>query len=428
MKNKNIRIILFIFLLLRVFVALFLTDFKHIKDDAVGYHNYSLNILENKEWLTNPDFRGNSRPPVYPLFLALIYLIFGKGNFLAVYLVQSLINALSCYLIYRLSLLIIGAKSAIFALIWSGFYLLYIHFSRLLLRETMIIFLLMIFFNSLFTQLKSLKSTKKNFWILLISYFLLIHIDSRYLFYLPFIPLIMLIYIPMKQTIKKYSVFLGLLILLMIPWTIRNYIAYDGLVLINTRTLNLGGKEKGFLDNITFIKYLNKGKIDYTEIPRYPNAEIRKAVKAGENPLNYNEQELEAIRKDIYPDSSFIGRKWFHFTQFWEPFDFKLSYRPFPDGRFDGIWSLRHNLTSFVSYGILLPFMLVGVFFMVRNKNRNIWFLIIPLFIQNLLHVILWANYRYRVPVDAFVIILGTHGMWNCFSWLKKKAGFLDDT
>ncbi|MCK4695968.1 MAG: glycosyltransferase family 39 protein [Candidatus Cloacimonetes bacterium] len=421
MKNKIVFSLLLVFLLIRIISVVFFADKHSVKNDPLQYHKYATAILENRDWLTNPDFTGHFRPPVYPLFLALIYLIFGRGNFLAVYFIQSIISVITCYYIFLLCLRIIDRKNALFALIWSGLYIFYIRFSRFLLRETLVIFLLLIFFFYLYDLLISKDPKKSSFWIFTLSYSLLIHLDPRYLFYLFFLPILFMIYHPLLKSIKKYFIFLGVIILLMIPWMIRNYLTYDGLVLISTRTFNLSNNISSRQDNFSFLKILNFDKIKGTKYEKYPTEEIREAVKRGENPLNYEKQELEAIKKDIYPDSTFWGRKWFHFVQFWEPFDFKMSYRPFPDGRFDRKRSLKYNIIIMISYGLLLPFMLISIINMIRRKKKIIYFLLFPLLIQTILHVILWGVYRYRVPVDAFIIILGTNGMILTYKFLFIK-------
>ncbi len=204
-------------------------------------------------------------------------------------------------------------------------------------------------------------------------------------------------------------------ILLLIPWTIRNYIAYDGFILINTRTIDLREKAGSisFLDHGAGGNILNFGKIAHGAInENYPTEEERKLIKNGINPNNRPGEEISAIKNDRYPASTFIARKWYNFIHYWKPFDFGLSYRPFPDARFNGSWSARHNVSSIICYGFLLPFLIFAVYNLARKKNRVWYFLTFPLIIQTLLHVIQWGKTRYRIPIDAFIIILGTYGIY----------------
>jgi hypothetical protein len=90
-------------------------------------------------------------------------------------------------------------------------------------------------------------------------------------------------------------------------------------------------------------------------------------------------------------------------------------------------WSLKHNLLIGISYGLLLPFMLIGFYYLVRRRNNlpAILFSGILIF-HTLIHVafIPYARDRYRHPVDFIVIILGVFGIsiiYNlCFNKKSK--------
>jgi hypothetical protein len=424
-KNKGVIYLLLFFLLLRIGIVIIAGQKESEFADAYSYNGYAHAILKNSDWMTNPDFIGNYRPPVYPMFIAFIYAIFGINNFLAVYIFQSLISILTCFYIYTFSKKIFNEKAALFALIWSGFYIFYLKYVRELLRETWIFFLFIAFLYYIYLFLTEEIKKTRNLWLSSLFYFLLIHMDPRYLFYLPFLILPFIIYQPFRKGIKKYVTFLGLSVLLLIPWTVRNYLAYDRFVLINTRTLDLRQKVKkesiSFLDHGGVGNIFNFGKIAHVAInENYPTEQERKLIKIGLNPKDRCEEEISAIKNNIYPASTFIARKWYYFIHFWKPFDFGLSYQPFPDARFNGSWSLRHNVSSIVFYGFLLPFMIFAVYDLVRKKERTWYFLTFPLIIQTLLHVIQWGKTRYRIPIDAFIIILGSYGVYLTVRQLKR--------
>jgi len=139
-------------------------------------------------------------------------------------------------------------------------------------------------------------------------------------------------------------------------------------------------------------------------------------VKQGLNPNQRGEEEVAAIRKDIYPASEFWERKVFWFLNFWRIARFSADYFPFPDARFKGRWSFRHNMAGILCFGVLLPFMIVGIFLMIKEGDRAWVFLVFPIFVQTLLHVLLWGRYRYRVPIDGFVIIIATYAMARVYA------------
>ena len=415
--NKKYKVVIYLllfFLLLRIGIVVVAGQKEKEFADAHSYNGYAHAILNGSNWLTHPEFLGDVRPPGYPLFIALVYLIFGINNFLAVYIFQSIVSVLTCLYIYKFSKKIFYEKAALLALIWSGFYIFYLKYVRELLRETWIFFLFIAFLYYLYLFLTEEINKTRNVWLSSLFYFLLIHLDPRYLFYLPFLFLLFIIYQSFWEGVRKYLTFLGLSILLLIPWTIRNYIAYDGFVLINTRTIDLRESDKqNPVMNDRINNVLNFGIIDYALInDNYPTEEERELIKKGLNPNNRSQEEIRAVKNDIYPSSTFIARKWYNFIHLWTPFDFGLSYRPLPDARFSGSWSARHNVSSIICYGFLLPFFIFAVYTLARKKNRVWYFLTFPLIIQTLLHAIQWGKTRYRIPIDAFIIILGTYGIY----------------
>lgn len=411
-SNKIILYLLLFFLIIRISVVIVAGQKESEFADGVSYNGYATAIVQNNDWLTNPDFIGDYRPPFYPIFIALIYAIFGINNFLAVYIFQAIISTLTCLYIYKFSKKIFNEKAALLSLIWSGFYIFYLKYVGTLLRETLVFFFIIVFFYYLYQYLTDKTKKTRNFWLSLIFYFLLIHTDPRYLFYLPFLVFLFVIYQPFWQGVKKYLIFLGITILLMIPWTIRNYIAYDGLVLINTRTIDL---RKTDIRNPVMDRRLklalpkSESKI-YKLDKNYPTEEEREIIRKGGNPNNRPPEEIKAIKRGARAHNSNIGRRWWSLREQWRVW--KLSGSYMPGGRFRGAWSLKHNVSSVIFYGILLPFMIFSILYIFIKKDKIIWFLIFPPVVQTILHILMWGKDRYRMPIDSFVIILGTYGIY----------------
>ena len=85
--------------------------------------------------------------------------------------------------------------------------------------------------------------------------------------------------------------------------------------------------------------------------------------------------------------------------------------------------SFRHNVATFLFYGILFLFSIPGFYFLYR-KNRQIFFLFLgTIVIYVLLHAftIPYTNWRYRLPLDAIFIIVGWIGISNTFNLIKRK-------
>jgi len=419
-RKFKVLTLLLIFFLIRIIVA-YLFGSKEILSigDTYVYNNYALTILNKSDWLVNPDFSGHYREPVYPIFLAIIYLIFGLENVYAVYFFQSILSTLTIYYIYKLSVYTVGRKYSILVLLWSGIYFFYIWYNTLLLKETLVFFLLIFSFYSLWIFLNNNKNNMLP-WKFIIAFSILIHTDARYLFYIPFISILFIVYTSFYTGIKKYIITLILILISMTPWIIRNYIAYDRFILINIRTVERLTSDK--LDyRLKKFGVINWVWKHHPVRLVYPDEKERKLIKQGYNPNNKSLEELNIIKNNIYPDSTYIARKIYWLKEMWRPARFKADYYPFPDARFQGRWSFRHNVLGILCYGILLPFMFFGVYYLIQQKNRVWIFLSFPIIIQTLLHILQFGRNRYRIPIDAFIIILSVYAMYYSYEIIKNK-------
>ncbi len=426
MSKISIRLLLF-FLLLRIVFELSF-GVREITGDSGSYNSYALAILGQNDWLTNPIFFGNSREPGYPLFLSLVYLLFGKGNFNAVYIIQAFISVFTLYYIYRLSTALFGKKKSILTLVWAGLYINYLKFTGLVLRETLVFFLIILVFYYLWLfinkpwKIHVLKN--RNFWQFIIFFTVLIHTDARYIFFIPFLLILFISYLGYNAGLIRYLWSLLFIVVLLIPWSVRNYIAYDAFVLINSRSLDMRESDdrKEVWEKRMNNNLINFGTMTHVNVSDdYPSENERALIKAGSNPNARSDEEISIIKQDIYPDSTFIGRKIYWIKEFWRIVRFQGDYFPFPDARFQGKWSLKHNVSSILCYGTLLPFAVIGLFVMYNEKNKALLFLAFPIVIQTLLHMFMWSRDRYRMPIDAFIIIIAVYGMFWCLDKYNER-------
>lgn len=412
----QIWILLLFFLTLRIIYVILLGGFdKSEFADANGYNQYALTILKSKSWLTSNDFLASWREPIYPMFVALIYLFAGSENFLAVYIIQACIGTITILIIYKLSLLSFDSKrAALLSLIISGIYIGYLRYTGELLRETLIVFLVVYFFYQISKLIDPGKLNLKTIILLSLIYTCLIHTDGRYLFYAPFLFLFFILKIrDFKKSLVQFLLFGAFTVLLTMPWAIRNYITYGQVYVVSKYTLNLGGNQLSERSELFYFGMIDSvyTTLHFPHNVSYPEEDERIMIKQGVITNNRTEQEIKLIMNDIYPSATFLGRKWYSIKSMWKPFDFSYNYAPFPKASFEGPWSLKHNLLSIFSYGILLPFMFIGVFTSIHERNYRIYLLILPVFIHFILHAITFGIERYRYPIDAFIIIAGCYGM-----------------
>jgi len=440
-KQKFLLLALLAFLLLRLAAVCYIHGQVPLEKDfdATQYNNYALTILKGPAWLRSADFLGSVREPVYPVFLALIYFIFGKENFMAVYIIQALINTFTVFIIYKFTFKLFGKKAAYWALFWSGFYVYYIWYAGLLYREILLYCLVVSLFYLLHKRLSNCETGKRNsryvkegrgseyskfrgggsIFVISLLYFTLIYTDSRYLYLLCPILIIMVIYTSIRKGIRDFCIFLCIVILLSIPWVVRNYATYDDFLLISTCHFKPGiNIIEGFRHRGAGIQLPDQ--IRPSGDPEFPREKERRLVKKGLNPNNRSPQELYAIKKDVYPICAYWEKRWFFLKMMWRPFLLHGIYDVGPGFR---IRTLRHNIASTVCFGLLLPFALVAAIRLIITKNRAACLLLLlPIFLHTLIHVFARGEIKYRIPTDSFLIMLGSYGIALSCTYLKRLS------
>jgi hypothetical protein len=204
--------------------------------DAEEYHIYATNMLNGQRFEVFPDGRPLHplRPPMYPIFIALIYFIFGSHK-LAVYLSQIILTSIISMLIYYLSKKIFkNDNSAFIASILFSFHLPTLISSAIYYPEILFTFILFIFVISIFNAFR-----QPSIFRYLISGFLM-GLTALVKPVVQFLPLIILPALLFHLKTKKWKGFLYTAILIfsfltvMVPWIIRNYNVYKTFIFCDT--------------------------------------------------------------------------------------------------------------------------------------------------------------------------------------------------
>ena len=92
--------------------------------------------------------------------------------------------------------------------------------------------------------------------------------------------------------------------------------------------------------------------------------------------------------------------------------------------------SLPSNLTRILSFGLALPFIILGIAIWIQDvQKRHIWaapgvLLILFIAVYSAIHLLSWALIRYRLPVDAVGLIFAARGLY----WLYHKIFSAQET
>lgn len=72
-------------------------------NDSTDYHVLACGLVDGKGWVGETGAPSAFRPPVYPLFLAAVYTVFGKGSLWAVAAIQVLLSAAATWFCARIA-------------------------------------------------------------------------------------------------------------------------------------------------------------------------------------------------------------------------------------------------------------------------------------------------------------------------------------
>jgi 4-amino-4-deoxy-L-arabinose transferase-like glycosyltransferase len=114
-----------------------------LSSDARDYDQLAWNLAQGIGFTGYPTFlRPTSfRAPLYPFFLAAVYLVFGR-NLVAARLVQALVGALACPISAKIADKLFGRRVALLAGLGMALHPLLIYFEGWIITDTLFIFLL----------------------------------------------------------------------------------------------------------------------------------------------------------------------------------------------------------------------------------------------------------------------------------------------
>jgi hypothetical protein len=201
------------------------------------------------------------------------------------------------------------------------------------------------------------------------------------------------------------------LLLAMAPFTIRNYLVYDDFLLLNS--------------NAGYAMYSAQHPMHGTSFQEFTAAPMPQELR--DQNLDEPQLDRELMSRGIGYVLDDPGRYFMlslsrvrDYFEFWPTSD----------------TSLLHNVGRVVSFGLFLPFMLLGIFLALRRSEQlhtpADWkeFSTTPLAIvllfagfYSLLHIMTWAMPRYRLPVDAVLLPLAALALWEL--WMSAPIAKL---
>lgn len=429
-EQKLLIVIISISALLRIVASLYLGNEVEIlpgTHDQISYHNLSLRIL-NGNGLTFGEFwwpATRAGEPtahwsyLYLGYLTLVYKIFGV-NPLAARLIQgTIVGLLQPFLVFLIGRRIfnhtVGLASAAITAIYGYF----IYYAASLMTESFYfvailfsIYLAIILTDRTLGDEQQLDFGETLKWGAILGGTLLVIILLRQLFLL-FIPFLF-IWIWWRggvRTIRPLLVSGLLLLVLIMPFTIYNYSRFNRFVLLNT--------------NAGFAFFWGNHPVYGNHFePILPSEMGSYQELIPEELLSLNEAALdqELLKRGL----QFIID---------EPIRYlRLSLSRIPP--YFIFWpssasSLVSNIVRVGSFGIMLPFVIYGLVmsFHCRKKplsKQPLGLIYLYIAIYAAIHILTWTLVRYRLPIDAVLVVFAAYGIIDLLIRIPKTRAWLD--
>lgn len=411
LNEKNILALIFIIALILRLVAVFNLPprYQIPLADASEYDKLAMNLLAGKGLVdTVTGLPTSWRVPLYPLFLAFIYLIFGHSYF-AARIIQSILGALLCVIIFYIGKITFNRKVGLLSAIILSCYQPFIFYAfyggpTFLLSENLFTFLLALLVLSLIKDFTKSFPPKGGFISGILNGLLTLTRPVAGLF--PAVIFILLLFKNKYSLVLSVNKILPLLIgfiLVILPWTVRNYFIHKAFIPFSTEgglALACGNnpyvKGDGLVPQAAIDKLLTEA--DKKRLSTMSEIEIDKM---------YRKYAKEFLLKNYKKIPKIFFRK---VITLWDLY--------ITDYDSTGQVKRKYNLW----YSIVFIFALFGIVRSIKFKLNINSSLLISLFLYfTIIAIITVGGQRFRYPAEPYLIIFASVGAFTIFERFKKK-------
>ncbi len=403
-----ITLFLFSFLLRALFV---LTTPLPEFEDASTYSWPAWNLIHGNGYSQDkepPYLPTARRGPTYPLFLAGIYLLFGR-DYLVVRLAQAFIGAVTCILVYMMAKRVFDQKIAITSAILTAILPSLISYTNHIVTEVLFTFLLVLLGYILIRAFASHRISMYAIAGIILGVTVLCR---PYMLFFPLMIFAVLVYLyqPRKKALKYFSVFLIAYMITIAPWTVRNYLVFQRLVPITT----------------------GSGMILYARSSSEHFQEFKKQVKESEDPtgfgrdVKHDQEFMEKGIKKIFQDPVFLMKgSFFRFFHLWQPRSWSDTVHmnhSFNQYFSEGSYSkLAVKIFLLLLDGAIIGLGFLGMIITFRNWKKYaipLIFIVYTSAFYSLLHAIT----RYRIASMPYMIMFAVVGIFWCANLLGWRV------
>lgn len=412
LQKRILIITLLVSVLLRVLAAIYLGNKVEVLPgtfDQISYHNLALRVLSGfgfsfgRPWwpATAAGAPTAHWSYLYTGYLIAVYKMFGLNPIVARLIQAVLVGLLQPYIAYRIGRSLFNPVVGLAAAILTAFYTYFIYYSATLMTEP---FYIVAILASLWISVRivknedksesdsSLNKTENRLWLgILLGLSLGAAVLLRQLFIL-FIPFLFLWiwWASVRRNLNVLAISGLIIFVLVIPFTIFNYTRFNRFVLLNTNAGYALFWSNHPIYGTRFVPILSGEMGSYRELIPPELLSLDEAALDQE----LLQQGIGFIVEDPIRYILLSVSRIPPYFMFWP----------------SSSSGLISNIARVSSFGIMLPFMLYGLYksFVSRKIpliRQPVFLLYMFILVYSAIHILTWTLVRYRLPVDAVLVI-----------------------
>ena len=342
-------------------------------------------------------------PPLNPLVLALSYYLLGLGNLLLYRLIMAILGVATCWFVFDVARSIFGRRPALLTLLALALYPALIYFSGVVLTETLFLF----FFAALINIIIRFRE-RPQWWLAALAgavWTLGFLTKSTMALMLPVG--VAAIFWPRRGDFrpKEALIFLVAIVICLVPWVVRNYEIFGRVVIMPTKSWNIW-ERNNYRFNEQFYREEKEAKAYEWLIGKPPFSVNRPETvqfprfAPDEDEVQRNAKYVKLAKQFILANPGLYAKLCLvRFIEF-----FRVLGRTHT--------SALVAMTRLLSYGLVLPFFIVGFVLSFRRSSglsRQKWVLTTVLLLFVSLHVLTTAEPRYRLPIEPYMVAFASY-------------------
>ena len=360
---------------------------------------------------------------LYTLYLSAVYSLAGAKPVVARLIQATAAGILHTWLVWRIGRRVFGPAVGMVAAGLTALYIYFVYYAGALVTETFYIVAILWTFDCSFrliisgaysdTATRSCCAKWYTWLELGFAVAIAVLLRQAFLLFVPFLFLWLWWNHPRQhpeavqddRPLRRLSMISGLglvvtvIVLMILPWTLRNYRAFGTFVPLNTNAGYAFFWGNHPIYGTEFVGILPADGPSYYEL--IPDKLL---------PLNEAQLDRALLKAGIkFVTDDPVRYVWLSFSRTREYFKFWPSSQS----------SHISNISRVASFGILLPFMLYGLWVGARLTQRptgahqrsTIALLLLFVMTYTAIHLMTWALIRYRLPVDAVLVIFAGLGL-----------------